>query len=68
MVTSVKTPLTFFEKPVKILFLDAVKFPQVSFGLIPKILNAIDVILLVCKKLGMINPQVMECRYIQRII
>lgn len=47
---------------------DTVKFPQVAFGLIPKVLNAIDVVLASGKQRGVVNPQVAEARHRQRIV
>ena len=38
----------------------AVEFAHVPLGLVPKILNPVDVILLVCKEVGMVDPKVME--------
>jgi hypothetical protein len=31
-----------------------------TFGLVPEILNAVDVIMTVCKELGMINTKVVK--------
>ena len=45
-----------------------VKFTHVALGLIPEILNAIDVIVPVCKELRMVDTEVMEVRPIQYII
>ena len=39
-----------------------------SLGLIPKILNTIDVIFLVSKQLRMIDPVVLEVRHIQHVV
>lgn len=44
MVASIEAPLALLQKPVKVLRLDAIKPPQVTFGLVPEILNPIDVI------------------------
>ena len=47
---------------------DSVVFPQMPFRLIPKVFDAIDVILVVRKKLAMIHPIVFELRHIQRVV
>lgn len=39
-----------------------------SLGLVPKILDSVDVILLVGKQLGMVDAAVMEIRNIQSIV
>ena len=45
---------------------NTVKFPQVSFGLVPKVLDAMDVVFTGGKALGMIDPQMSEARYRHR--
>ena len=46
----------------------AVEFAHVPLGLVPKILNPVDVILLVCKEVGMVDPKVMEIRDVQHVV
>ena len=60
MVASIEAPLTFLEKPIEIVRFDTVKFAHVTLGLIPEILDAVDVILLVGKELGMVDSPVMK--------
>ena len=50
------------------LFRNTVEFTHVALGLVPKILNPVDVILLVCKEFGMVDPKVMEIRYVQHVV
>ena len=45
-----------------------VEFAHVALGLVPKILNPVSVILLVCKELGMVDPKVMEIRDMQHVV
>ena len=47
---------------------NTVEFTHVALGLIPEILNAIDVIVAVCEELRMVDTEVMEVRHIQHII
>jgi len=47
----VKTPLTSLQKVVEMLFWNAIEFTHVTLGLVPKVLNPIDVIMLVCEQL-----------------
>ena len=68
MVASVEAPFAFLQEPVEIVRLDAVVFAHMTLGLVPKILDPVDVILLVCKELRMIDPAVMEVGNIQRIV
>ena len=39
---------------------DTIEFAHVTLGLVPKILNAIDVISSLCKELRMIDAEVLE--------
>ena len=43
-------------------------FPHVTFRLVAEILDAVDLALLVCKELGVVDPKVLEVRNIQRIV
>ena len=45
-----------------------IEFPHVTLRLVPEILNAVDVVPLVGKELGMVDPQVLEVRDIQHIV
>ena len=47
---------------------NTVEFAHVPLGLVPKILNPVDVILLVCKGVGMVDPKVMEIRDVQHVV
>ena len=37
-------------------------------GLIPKVLNPIDVVMSISKQFGMVDPKVLKFRYIQHVI
>ena len=50
------------------LLCDTVEFAHVTLGLVPEILNAVDVIMTVCKELGMVDAKVVEIGYIQNVI
>lgn len=47
---------------------NTVKFAHVALGLVPEVLDPVDVVLRVCEQLGMVDAQVLERAYIQRII
>ena len=47
---------------------NTVKFTHMTLSLVPEILNAIDVIGLICKQFGMIDTEVFKVRYIQHVI
>ena len=49
-------------------FWDAIIFSEVPFCLIPEVLNSIDMIVFVGKKLRMVNAIMLKFRYIQDII
>ena len=50
------------------MFRHAVEFPHMALGLVPKVLDAIDVVFFVREALRMIDPDVMEIRDIERVV
>ena len=44
---------------------NTIEFAHMTLGLIPKILNSVNVVLLVCKQFGMVDAEVLKIRYIQ---
>jgi hypothetical protein len=44
---------------------DTVEFTHMALRLVPKILNPVDMILLVCKELGMVDPEMLKVRHIK---
>jgi len=64
----VESPLAFLEIERESVLRDAVKFAHVSFGLVPKILDAVDVIVGVRELFRMVDAQVLERRGIQDIV
>ncbi len=53
---------------MKVLFRDAVIFSQMSLCLIPEILNAMDMVRAIGKKLRVIDKEMLELRNIKRVI
>ncbi len=69
MAAAIEPPLAFLQEPIKTVFWDAVKAAQMSLGLVPKILNTVDVVTaLADKSLAMVHTLVMKLRHIQHII
>lgn len=68
MIASIAAPFTFLEKPVKTLLFDAVKLAYMPLGLVPEMLDAVDVSLPICAQFRVINPHVMKVRDIERTI
>lgn len=50
MVTAVEAPFLYFQKPIKIVLFYTVKLPHLSLGLVPKILDTINVIFTMSKQ------------------
>ena len=50
------------------LFGNTVKFTHMTLGLVPEVLNAIDVIVAISEKLGIVDPKVVKVQHIQHII
>ena len=53
---------------MEVLLGDAVEPPEMALGLVPKVLDAIDVVGLISKQLRMIDPGMMELGNIEHII
>ena len=51
MVASIEAPFALLEKPIKVLLFDAIETAHVALGLVPKILDSIDVVLLISEEL-----------------
>ncbi len=47
---------------------NTIEFPHVALCLVPDVFDAIDVVMTVRKELGMVNPEVVEARNIQRVV
>ena len=47
---------------------NTLEFLHIPLGLVPEILDAIDVIVAVCEELRMVDAEVMDVRHIQHII
>ena len=47
---------------------DTVEFAHMALRLLPKVLNPVDVVLLVCKEFGVVDSKVLEVRNIQYVV
>src|ERR1700679_4288782 len=65
----VESKLTFFDKQVEVLFGDSVVFSEHPFCLVPKILNAVNVVMFLLGKMRtVVDAVVVESRYIQSVV
>ena len=64
----VKSKFAFFQEQRERFAIDSVVFAQDAFCLIPKILNAVNVVLTVCKFLGMVDAVMDKTAHVQLII
>ena len=60
MVSSVEAPFTLLQEPVEIVRFDAVVLARVALGLVPEVLDPVDVIALIGEQPWVIDPAVME--------
>ena len=51
MIASIEAPFALLQEPVEIVRLDAVILAHMTLGLVPEILNSVDVVLFVSKEL-----------------
>ena len=64
----VKSKFAFFQEQRERFAIDSVVFSQGTFCLIPKILNAVDMVLEVCKLLGMVDAIMDETAHVQLVV
>ena len=64
----VETPFALLQVEVKVGGGDAVETTHMTLGLIPEVLDAIDVVLLIGEQLGVVDAVVLETRYIEHVI
>ena len=64
----VKTPFTFLQIQLKVLFGNTVKLTQMAFCLVPKVLNSVNVILPLSKMCVVIDTEVAKFTHIKYII
>ena len=55
MVSSIESPFTLLQKPVKISAFYPIKSAHVTLGLVPEILNPMDVIIFIGKQLRVVD-------------
>ena len=69
MPTAIEAPFAFLQKPVNVVRREAIEPTQLPLGLIPEVLNPIDVLpSLGHEDLAVINAPVVKLRDIQHII
>ena len=62
MVSSIESPFTLLQKPVKISTFYPVKSAHMTLGLVPEVLDPIDVILLISKQLRVVDTYMPQTR------
>ena len=68
MIAAIEPPLALLEEQKEAVPGDAVESPKMTLRLVPEILNPIDVVLPIHESFGVIDPDVVEVRDVQRII
>ena len=64
----IKSKFVFFQEQRERFTIDSVVFSQDAFCLIPKIFNAVNVVLTVCKFLGMVDAVMNKTAYVQLVV
>ena len=64
----VKPKFAFFQEQREGFAINSIVFAQDAFCLIPKILNAVSVVLAVCKFLGMVDTVMDETAHVQLVV
>jgi predicted outer membrane lipoprotein len=65
---SVESPLAFLEEEGKVGGLDAVEAAHVTLGLVPEILNSIDVVFLLAEAFAVVDALMLEVRDVEYIV
>jgi len=68
MVTTVEAPLAFLEEKKEAFLGNAVEPSEVALGLVPEVLDPVDVVVLVGEQLRVVDAGVMEARHVKRVI
>ena len=68
MGASIEAPFALLEKPVEVLLPDPVEAAQVTFGLVPEVLDPVDVASAPGEESGVVDPVVMKARDIQSVV
>ena len=68
MVASIEAPFALLEKPVEIVGFDPIKSAEMSFGLIPKVFNSVDVILPVREEPGVVDSHMVKSGDVESIV
>ena len=68
MVSSIEAPLALLQKPVETGWLDAIEFAQVTLGLVPEVLDSVDVVFLVREFHRMVDSLVVKITHIKCIV
>ena len=69
MAAAVETPLALFQEPIKPVFLNTIEAAERPLGLVPTVLDTVDVVsALAHKHLAMVHTAMMELAHIQHIV
>ena len=68
MIVSIEAPFALLQKPVQVIGFDAIELTHMAFGLVPEILNAIDVVFFISKESGVVDSHVVKIAYIKGIV
>ena len=68
VVLSIEAPLALLQEPVKVVGFDAIESTQMAFGLVPEVLDSVDVVFLVGEQFGVVDAQMLELGDIEHVI
>ena len=68
MITTVEAPFAFFEEKKEAFFGDTVEPSEMALGLVPEILDPVDVVVLIGEQLRVVDAGVMKARHVKRVI
>lgn len=68
MISSIEAPLALLQKPVEAGWLNAVKLAHVTLGLVPEVLDSVDVVFRLRELDRMVDALVVKITYIKCIV
>ena len=68
MVATIEAPFALLQKPVEVIGFDAIELTQMTLGLVPEVLDSVDVIFSISKESGVVDSPVVKVAYIKGIV
>ena len=68
MVATIEAPFALLQKPVEVIGFDAIELAQMTLGLVPEVLDTVNVIFFISKESGVVDSLMVKVAYIKGIV